>query len=231
MASLSPAGPYRTHFLNHPLPALYAISDSRWAEGRSHAEIVNEFLEGGARWIQIREKEAASGRFLAEARVCAELARRKGALLFINDRPDIAWLAGAAGVHIGREDLPAGTIRGELSGRLRIGQSTHSAAEALRHHGDVDYVAIGPILPSPTAKRGWKPLGPEVLHQLRGRLAVPLIAIGGIRLTTAASILEAGADGIAVISDLLQASSIRRRVREFLELIRTVRRGRGSESD
>ena len=230
MVPLQPAGPYRSDFLARPLPTLYAISDSRVAAGRSHEEIVNEFLEGGAWWIQIREKGAPSGRFLAEVRACAELARRKRALLFVNDRPDIAWLAGVTGVHLGRKDLPAGTIRENLPGRLRIGVSTHSAEEALRHSGDADYVAIGPILPSLTAKGDWKPLGPEVLHRLRGRLAVPLVAIGGIDLGTAASILEAGADGIAVISDLLRANSIRRRVREYLELIGTVRRGRGSES-
>ncbi|MBI4161577.1 MAG: thiamine phosphate synthase [Acidobacteria bacterium] len=197
-------------------PRLYAISDSRAAGNRAHREIVRELLAGGARWVQIRAKDAPAGEFLAEVRACVDLARPAGARVMVNDRPDIARLARAAGVHLGGGDLPPGTARGVLAPGSLVGVSTHSEPEAVDLAPGADYVAIGPIFPSPTAKRDWSPLGLEVVRRLRGRLPVPLVAIGGIRLEDAAAVLEAGADAIAVISDLYRGETIRGRVAEFL---------------
>jgi thiamine-phosphate pyrophosphorylase len=199
------------------LPRLYAISDPRAAGGRRPPEIVREFVEGGARWIQIREKELSSGAFLDEVRACVDIAGGAGARIFVNDRPDIAWLAAADGVHLGHRDPPAAPLRRILPDGIRIGISTHSVEEAVAESAAADYVAVGPIFGSPTAKQDWPPRGLEILRRLRGRLKVPIVAIGGIRLDQAAAVLEAGADSVAVIADLLRGASIRARVREFVD--------------
>lgn len=201
------------------VPRLYAISDSDAAGGRPHPEIVREFVAGGARWIQIREKRLPSGALLGVVRECLAVAAPAGARIFVNDRPDVAWLAGAAGVHLGRQDPPPAPLRRVLPAAIRIGVSTHSEAEAEAEAVAADYIAVGPIFGSATAKRDWRPRGLDILRRLRGRLRVPLVAIGGIRLRNAVAVLEAGADSVAIISDLLRGESIRSRVREFIELV------------
>ena len=202
-------------------PKLYAISDRRAAGGRSHREIVEEFLEGGARWIQIREKDFPSGTFFREVRACREQVLAAGGRLVVNDRADICLLAGASGVHLGGEDLSPPEARRIVPETSLLGVSTHSEAEAIRWSRVADYLAIGPVFSSRTAKQSWKPLGTDIIRTLRGRLAVPLVAIGGIDLDTAPAVLEAGADSVAVISDLLCGPSIRLRVRAYLDALGT----------
>ena len=203
-------------------PRLYAISDTAAADGRPHREIVAELLAAGVGWIQLREKSAPAGAFLDEARACVERAQAAGALLFINDRPDVARLAGAAGVHLGADDLPLPAARAVLPPGARIGVSTHSVAAAEAAATGADYVALGPIAASTTAKRDWRPLGLEPIRRLRGRLPVPLVAIGGLDPAAAAAALEAGADAVAVIGGLLRGGSIRERVRAYEERIGSI---------
>ena len=200
------------------LPPLYAIVDAgrkgptsellRWAE---------ELLAGGATLIQYRNKQGSGRAMLAEAR---ELKRLCGsaARLIVNDRADLCVLAGADGVHLGQEDLSAAGARAVLGDALWVGVSTHSA-EQLRaaSAGPADYVAIGPVFATSSKENPDPVVGLEGVRAARAATARPLVAIGGITLENCRSVIEAGADSVAVISALLD--SPRKSVEQFLRIL------------
>jgi len=199
-----------------PLPALYPITDRRLASGRAHAEIVRLLADGGATLVQIRDKELSDRLLAAAVRECLTAGNVR---IIVNDRPDVVLVTGAAGVHLGEEDLPAGAARALLGKTSLIGVSTHSVEDAVAACAlPVDYVAMGPIFDTPNAsvKRG--ALGLEAIGMAAPRMTRPLVAIGGITLETAAAVLDAGAASVAVLSDLMTAGDIPRRVRDFLSL-------------
>jgi thiamine-phosphate pyrophosphorylase len=187
--------------LGPALPRLYAVTDDRRAE--SHVEQARRFAAGGARLVQIRAKRA-SGRELFEIVAAAlEAVRGAGALLIVNDRVDVALAAGAHGVHVGQDDLPPGDARAILGPERIVGLSTHTpeqAREAARL--PVDYVAYGPVFVTGTKENPDPAVGLAGLAAARAIVGRPLVAIGGITLDTAPSVLEAGADSVAVIADL-----------------------------
>jgi thiamine-phosphate pyrophosphorylase len=134
----------------------------------------------------------------------------------VNDRVDVAVLAGAAGVHLGQEDLPVLAARELLGDAKIIGLSTHNgeqveAAQAL----SADYIAVGPIFATSTKADTEPVVGLEGLRSLRGRTTKPLMAIGGVTVANAAAVIEAGADSVAVISAWLTAEDIPARLEEF----------------
>lgn len=145
------------------------------------------------------------------------LARAAGATLLVNDRADIAKLAGADGVHLGQHDLDPAAARAILGGAATIGWSTHTAAQLEASAGlPVTYVAIGPVFASSTKTSGWPPVGLDLVRRAAalagGR---PIVAIGGITLETAPSVIEAGAASVAVIGDLMGPDPAAR-VREYV---------------
>jgi thiamine-phosphate pyrophosphorylase len=157
---------------------------------------------GGAAVVQLRAKRAGDRDALAWADAIRELTRRAGVLFFVNDRFDLALAAGADGVHLGQQDLPPAAIPATLRERLLVGRSTHTPAE-LRAARDepVDYVAFGPIFGTHSKESEHEPRGLEMLAAaVREAAPRPLIAIGGIGADNAASVMSAGAAGIAVIS-------------------------------
>lgn len=186
--------------------AVYPITDPAAAGAPSHAQQAGTLLAGGARWMQLRDKGGTARALLAEFRLACRLARARRARVVVNDRADLALAAGADGVHVGEEDLPAEAARRVLGGRALIGVSTHSpeAAESASRQ-PVDYVALGPIFDSPTKPGARAPLGLQGLREARVRVARPLVAIGGIGPDTLADVLRAGADAAAVISALWRA--------------------------
>jgi thiamine-phosphate pyrophosphorylase len=190
------------------VPSIYALTD-RIASGRAHDVVVRELVVGGIRWIQLREKELDDAAFFAQAqRAALELPAE--VCLLINDRPDLALGVMADGVHLGQEDLPPAQARAlPGGGDLIIGYSTHSVDEALLAAADaaVDYLAIGPIFVSST-KNVRSPLGLEALRRLRDRTEKPIVAIGGIDRSNVRSVIEAGADGCAVVAALYRGGSI-----------------------
>jgi thiamine-phosphate pyrophosphorylase len=184
------------------LDRLYAITDRNLA-GRQHDQIVVELLAGGARLIQIRDKEASGRDFLDLARACVKLARAAGARLIVNDRVDIALAADADGVHLGQDDLDVAAARALLGPTKVIGLSTHSLDQyraALAT--SADYLAVGPIYATRTKDDHEPVVGLELIRRAREIADRPLVAIGGITLQRAAEALAAGADSIAVISAL-----------------------------
>jgi thiamine-phosphate diphosphorylase len=210
------------------LSPIYAITDRLAAGGLSHATIARRLLAVGVRCLQVREKELPDRRLLAEVEECAALARASGATLLVNDRVDVARLAGV-GVHVGGDDLPP-----EAAAALRIpgtwlGVSTHSLEEARaafsRSEPGADYVAFGPVFPSGTktvrAARGLDELARIAAAPER---RTPLVAIGGIGPETVASVLDAGADAAAAIAAFYREGRIEQNARAMLDAARRRRR-------
>ena len=202
------------------LPKIYPITDTL-ISGLSHAEQIELLAAGGASVIQLREKRASPREFYQSALEAMLTARRLGVQIIINDRVDIAIAVDADGVHLGQDDLPPDRARVLLGAGRIIGFSTHSLEQALAaDSAPVDYVAIGPIFQTSTKERPHPIVGLETVSELKRRITKPLVGIGGITLPTAPSVIEAGADSIAVISDLLSAADIAERTRAFLGSVR-----------
>ena len=201
------------------LPRLYAVTDARLS-GLAHAAQVLRLSEGGATFVQLREKHASPRDFCREAAAAQEVARARGVTLIVNDRADIALAIGAGGVHLGQDDLPPEAARRLLGDGYVIGYSTHSLEQlAVASRLPVDYVAFGPVFPTRTKENPDPVVGLELLSRAREALdpALPLVAIGGITRANARAALDAGADSVAVVSALLaEPAEIARRAREFL---------------
>jgi len=199
------------------LPRLYPITDRRLGGGRSHAELVDLLCAGGARLVQLREKTMTDAELLADAREAVAAARRYGARLVVNDRADVAALAGADGVHVGGDDLPAAEARRILGEGYLVGCSTHSVEEAIAACAlPVDYVALGPIFDTGHAARRRPPLGIEALRRAAEGATRPLVAIGGFDPGRAREAIDAGAASVAVMGDLMTASDLPARVAAYL---------------
>lgn len=203
------------------LPRLYPITDARLS-GLSHAEQVKRLAAGGATFIQLREKHASPREFYAEALAAVDAARRLGVKLIINDRVDIALAVKADGVHIGQDDLPPAKARLLLGESAIIGCSTHTLEQAVEASSEpLDYVAIGPIFQTRTKENPDAVVGLDGLAEVRRRVGLPLVAIGGITFERALSVIEAGADSLALIADIYRAGEVEGRVRAYLRALGT----------
>jgi thiamine-phosphate pyrophosphorylase len=201
------------------LPRLYAITDTL-ASGLSHRAQVELLAAGGARLIQLREKRSSPGEFYLAALEAIKAARSLGVTIIVNDRVDIALAIGADGVHLGQQDLPPDRARALLGPTRILGYSTHSLEQALEANlADIDYIAIGPVFQTATKERADPIVGTETVSAVRASVSKPLVAIGGITLGRARSVIDAGADSVAVISDLYSTGDIEGRTREFLGLL------------
>ena len=200
------------------LPRVYPITDRRLS-GLSHAEQVRRLILGGATLIQLRDKGASPRDFYRQAADALEIARQHNVKIIINDRVDLALALRADGVHLGQTDLPPEAARRLLGATAIIGFSTHDPAQALTATKlPVNYIAFGPIFATSTKENPDPVAGLTALQQARkatGRVA--LVAIGGINRTNAKAVLSAGADSLAMISDLLTpADSIDENMRKIL---------------
>ena len=188
------------------LPRVYPLTDVQLS-ALSHADQVRLLSLGGASLIQLREKQRPALQFYEQAKAAVSEARKTGVQIIINDRVDIALACGAHGVHLGQDDLPPDAARRLLGPETIIGYSTHSVDQAQRALTfPIDYIAIGPIYDTATKSDTSPALGLEGLRAVREVVEdLPLVAIGGISLTNAAAVIEAGADSVALISALLSA--------------------------
>jgi len=184
---------------------LYPIADA--VPGRDVVGLAAAILAGGARVVQLRAKDAATGELVALARAVKIHADAVGARLIINDRADVARVVDAAGVHLGQDDLPPAAARALLGPDKIVGFSTHTLAqvdEALRA-GHFDYLAFGPIFAT-ASKRNPDPVqGVAALRDVRRRCPLPLVAIGGIDASTIGDVIAAGADAAALIGAIAGA--------------------------
>lgn len=180
-------------------------------------------------FLQIRAKTAASGRVLDLAASIVAMARASGAMVIVNDRADIARLAGAGGVHVGQDDLAPADVRSIVGDHAIVGLSTHTTAQiesAVQQ--PVTYVAIGPVFGSTSKKTGYEAIGLDAVRSAAAcarTAGLPLVAIGGITLERAAAVIEAGAASVAVISDLLATADPAGRTREYLRRLESVSPG------
>jgi thiamine-phosphate pyrophosphorylase len=184
------------------MPKLYAITDRQWSNC-AHEEIVRMLLNGGARFIQLRDKEASARELLDQAVACLKLTRNAGATLIINDRIDVALTAGADGVHLGQDDLSVAEAREILGKDKIIGVSTHSIAQfRAALETSANYIAVGPVYQTRTKENSAAVVGLKLVREARKITDRPLVAIGGINHRRAPKVIEAGADCVAVISAL-----------------------------
>lgn len=183
---------------------------------RDVIDFVREAIEAGARVVQLREKDKRKAHELGKR--LRAITREKGVLLIVNDWVDVAGSIDADGVHLGQEDMPISEARRLLGGDKLIGKSTHSLEEALEAEKEgADYVGIGPIYASKT--KDYEPIGLEVIRELREKLSIPFVAIGGINQENIHEVLEAGARNIAMVSALGEAGDIKERVKFFIQKI------------
>ena len=180
---------------------------------------LSEALGGGCRLVQYRDKGAPARLLLARASRLAALCHDAGATFLVNDRLDVALLAGADGCHLGQDDLPIPAARRLAPSGFLLGASTHGAEEARRAAAEgADYVGCGAVFPTGTKRDATQPRGTALVAEVSGAVTIPVVAIAGITRTNAARVLQAGASAFAVASDLFAGEGIRERTREFLSI-------------
>lgn len=197
-----------------PLPRLYAIADATFGDP---VELAGALFDGGARLVQIRNKHACARELLDQVERVVALAP-SDARVIVNDRADVALIAGAAGVHLGQTDLPPLSARRILGPDRIIGISTHNWEQSVKAGNEpVDYIAIGPIFATATKENPDPVVGLEVLLQISKAIRKPIVAIGGVKLENGRDVVRSGAASVAVIRDLLADSDVAGRTRRWVE--------------
>jgi thiamine-phosphate pyrophosphorylase len=212
------------------LSKLYAIIDRETLDGRGVGvrAFAEELREGGVRLVQYRDKKNGPQEVLRAASLIAEVFAGVDSALILNDRADLAALLGW-GVHVGQGDLSIEEVRTVVGGSSCVGVSTHNKRQILPHSQaqgqddkfkGTDYIAIGPVFETSTKSDPEAVVGLEGLRQARELTVKPLVAIGGIGLVNAQSVVEAGADSVAVISGMLvEGRRVRDVARDFLGIL------------
>jgi thiamine-phosphate pyrophosphorylase len=215
--------------IDFPLTAILD-ADAAAGAGWGLLDLTCAFLAGGARLLQLRVKHAPGAVFLETASAVVRLAHAAGATVIVNDRADLARLAGADGVHLGQDDLAPAAARLILGPDAIVGLSTHTAEQVTAAcAAPVTYVAIGPVFDTMTKATGHRAIGIDGVRAAARettRCGLPLVAIGGMTLERAADVRRAGAASVAVIGDLLRSGDPERRVRQFLERLNEADPGR-----
>jgi len=199
---------------------LYPVTCQALSAGRSDLEVLDGILAGGARIVQLREKDMPPAALYELAVAFRRKTSEAGALLIINDHIDLALAADADGVHLGQNDMPLAAAR-RIAPELILGRSTHNRGQALEAEAQgADYVNIGPIYPTGTKPEHTTFLGPEAIREIGPLLKIPFTVMGGINESNIAPVLAAGARRIAVVSAVTRAPDVRAAVARLVELIR-----------
>ncbi len=184
---------------------VYVIIDAEWTNGRPVSAIADAILSGGASAIQLRDKSGDNLKALEAARIISGKCGEAGAIFIVNDRPDIAVLSNADGVHLGQHDLPPSEARSVILPQQLIGKSNATIQEALEAQAEsVDYLAVGAIFNTET-KRDTRDAGLETLQEVKRTANIPVVAIGGIDVQNASQVIAAGADAVCVASAVTQS--------------------------
>ena len=185
-----------------PLPCLTLVTDRHHCQERNLEQVVAQAVEGGVTLVQLREKDLPGGPLLELAQQLRTVTRGK-ALLFVNERVDVALACGADGVHLPEEGLPAEAVRALAGDRLLIGRSVHSVEGAVRAEREgVHFVQAGTIFPT-RSKPEALAAGPQLIRDITQRVNIPVLAIGGIVVGNAHQVIHAGAHGVAVIGAIM----------------------------
>ncbi|MBO4313067.1 MAG: thiamine phosphate synthase [Desulfovibrio sp.] len=192
---------------------LYALTDSRLSLGRSVEDVARALLGAGIRIVQYREKKLSPARMLDECRLLRRLTENAGACFIIDDHVDIAMIVGADGVHIGQEDLPLVDVRRLVGPDMIIGVSTHAPEQAVTAvRNGADYIGVGPIFATQTKEDVVAPVGFAYLDWVAQNIELPVVAIGGIKEHNIAEVARHGAKCCALVSELVGAKDIGRKV-------------------
>jgi thiamine-phosphate pyrophosphorylase len=195
---------------------LYVILDRQFLAGRDELDIAGQIIEGGARVIQLRDKQNKKGELLPVAQKLKELCSQAGVLFIINDYLDLAIAVDADGLHIGQEDLPLPVVRRELPIDKIVGCSITTVSQATKAQNEgADYIAVGSIFPT-TTKREATVVGVDMLKELKRIVSTPLVAIGGINQNNIDKVVTAGADAVAVISAVLGEKDVKGAVQKLV---------------
>ena len=182
---------------------LYLVCDTRPGD-RALADVLAPALAGGVDIVQLRDKRATRDELLAAAAIAHDLCDEAGALLILNDHPELVAEAGADGCHVGQDDMAAAAARALAGADALVGQSTHFPDE-VAGATDADYIGVGPVFATPT-KPGRHPVGVELVRFAAFHAPVPFFAIGGIDSTTVEDVVAAGARRIAVVRAITEAA-------------------------
>jgi len=210
------------------LPRLYAICDADICTGAgwSLTDFAAACMDGGATLLQLRAKRSTSADFLRFTEIVMKRAAASGASIIVNDRADVARLAGAGGVHVGQDDLRPSEVRRIVGSGAIVGLSTHTSDQlASAVDEPITYVAVGPVFGTTTKETGYTAVGLDLVREasaMAGSRQLPVVAIGGITLERAAAVIESGATTVAVITDLLVDNAPEARVRAFLDRLSRV---------
>lgn len=201
------------------LPRLYVILDAALLT-ESEAGCAQKLVDAGVRLVQYRHKAASSRELLEASKRLSNILAPRGISFLVNDRADVAALAGATGVHVGQEDLGVEDARKVVGTRRLVGVSTHNRAQfELAAATSADYIAVGPIFTTSTKENPDPVVGADLIREIRPLTRKPIVAIGGITLERAVDVIQAGADSVAVIGDILRAADLGARARQYIELL------------
>jgi thiamine-phosphate pyrophosphorylase len=194
----------------------YFITEARLSRAGNLSDVASA-VAAGVRVVQYREKQGLTFDLVAEARQLRELCRHT--LFLVNDRVDVAMEVGADGVHLGQEDLSCHEARKLMGPDKIIGVTVRTVAEALAAQaGGADYLGVSPIFATATKADAGTPTGVALLAEIRRRVSLPLIAIGGITLANAPEVIRAGADGVCAISAVVTKTDVRAEIEKFQKL-------------
>lgn len=200
---------------------IYPVTCERLSSGRSNLEVLKAVIQGGARIIQLREKEYSGKKIYDLALKFREITTKAGVLLIINDHVEIAMAVEADGVHLGQDDFPLYAAR-KIAPELLIGASTHSLKEAIRAQKEgADYINIGPIFPTGTKEGIERFLGPEAIAAISPEIDVPFTVMGGISASNIDQVLTNGARRVAMVTAITQTPDIAAQVRSLREKIQS----------
>lgn len=203
------------------LTGLYVITDAHLMPRDRFVDMVEAAVQNGATMVQLREKDTPRDEVVRLGREVLAVTRRYNALLIVNDDPSVAREIGADGVHVGREDPPVEETRAMVGDDVIIGVSCYGEVDTAvaAEQAGADYVAFGSPFPSPTKRgKGSTPIG--IFQAAKQRVSLPIFAIGGIHIGNAQQLIDAGADGVAVVSGVFGAPDVAAAARELAQLFK-----------
>lgn len=204
---------------------LYIITDQRISHGKTHFEVAEAVLAGGATVLQFRDKEMDETEAIAVCRNINKLTKKKGIPFIINDRIEVAKVIGADGVHLGQKDAPFDFARKILGKDKIIGISVETVEQAIRAtEGGADYLGVGPIYSTATKVDAGEPLGLARIREIKKAVNLPVVAIGGINENNLEEVLKVGADGVAIISAVVGAPDITQACRKLKNKIEYIKK-------
>lgn len=199
---------------------LYVITGEQFHPNRPLLEVMKEALEGGADFIQLRDKKSTKKQILEKAKALRELTHQYNVPFIVNDHIDVAIAVGADGVHLGQDDLPLPEAR-KIMGDKIIGISTHSIDQArIAEKEGADYIGVGPIFPTKTKEDVVDPVTLTYLKEVVNEIQIPYVPIGGIKLHNVDEVLDAGGKCVCVVSEVVGSSDVKGTCEAFIEKIK-----------